>query len=38
MRHPIEIPHHILAGRPRKFFGESASIGGHIRAFNVTDH
>lgn len=38
MMQPLRIPHQIITGKPRNCFGESVSIGGHIRAVNVTDH
>lgn len=36
MIHPIST-HQIMAGRPQNILGEPASMGGHIRAVNVTD-
>lgn len=38
MRQPLKIPHQTTTGKPRNCFGEPDSIGGHIRAVNVTDH
>lgn len=38
MRHPLKMPHQTISGKPRNRFGEPDSMGGHIRAFNVTDH
>lgn len=38
MTQPLKIPHQTITGKPRNCFGEPDSMGGHIRAVNVTDH
>lgn len=41
IRQPLKMPHQTISGKlrkPRNRFGESDSMGGHIRAVNVTDH